>query len=97
MKTKRFLRVGLTVSACVLFSSFIAFVIFELYCPQEPTANHIIEMNSHGKIFYMTLVQYIVFVCTISTGGLGIVIFIVLQELLGKRSNKTQTKSTCAK
>jgi len=97
MKTKKFLQVGLIICTCVFFSSMVTFVIFELCCPQEPTANHIIEMNSHGKVFYVTLVQYIAFLCLISTGGLGIVVFIVTQELLGKRSDKTQTKSTCAK
>ena len=84
MKTKRLLQFGFIVCICLLFGSVAVFAIFEHYSPQEPTANHIIEMHSHGEIFYITLAQYILLACVACTGGLGIIILGVIHMLRNK-------------
>jgi len=92
MVAEKFFKVGITICAVVLFSSFGLICIYNYICPSELTANHIIEIYSHGEYFYTTLAQYILLVSMACTGGLGIIILGVIQEVLAKKRDKLKLK-----
>ncbi len=98
MKSKTFFKVGFIVCAVLLFGGGGIFYIYHYICPLEPsplvpTSIYTVEIESHGKYLYTTPAQYILVASMMCTGGLGIIILGIIQEVLEKKSGKLKSKA----
>lgn len=91
IKTVKFLSNGISICLLIFIASFILHSYYMYSCPREYNASSWIPMESHGVIFYLTSVEYILLAILALTGGLGIIVFGLLTTIKRKKKSKITT------